>query len=465
MSKDQFDYYTVCENDTLSDIGQRNGITWHSIADLNGINDPRDLRPGQRLKIPIKQGKIRVHVLDADHNPLSGLEYLIQSGEKLVSGITSTGGAIEEFWPSAVGNEVEISVRKLSGEWKKIYSTVSTDAEKLVTLVSPRLKLTTEMQPHPSNSADAAHTPTARKKAAPSGKQTSSKFVPDKGIKTQQTIDHKEASRTLVTSDDATFDDFLDKYTGEQITEEDYKDAAKELACKVSVIKAVHETEVGAGSFVTINGRVVPKILYERHYFYKLTGKKYWDSNPDLSFPVGFYSPGSKYIKKKETLTKTDGASQDVEVWVKFNQNKDKDHAAEAETGKQLLAEGTLTKERDTYGIFSYRRLCKAFKLDATAALQSCSWGAFQIMGTNYKTLGYASVQEMVRALSRSERPHLKGFIKFVKANSVLLRAVQQEDFTTFAKHYNGPSYRENDYDGKMRRNFGKFEKLSRGEI
>jgi hypothetical protein len=130
-----------------------------------------------------------------------------------------------------------------------------------------------------------------------------------------------------------------------------------------------------------------------------------------------------------------------------------------AETGKQLLSERVLTKERDTYGTFSYRRLRKAFKLDATAALESCSRGAFQIMGSNYKSLGYASVQEMVRDLSRSERPHLKGFVNFVKADPILLEALQHHDFTIFAARYNGPQYKENDYDGVMKRHFDELEK------
>lgn len=456
---DEFTDYVVQEHDTLSGIGQKNGVAWQDIASVNGIHDPRSLRPGQHLKIPAKVGKLHAQLLDAEHNPLSDVHYQIKSPSVSVTGKTPANGRIDDFQPTALGQNVEFYVQKLTGEWKKVYETTTHTVDRLVTLVSPRLKLSTETQLHPVKASSPQEAPAPGPKAAPTGNQTPSRFAPDKGVKTQQGTDKDGASTTKVTSDDASLDEFLDKYTGDPITEDDYKDAAKELACKVNVIKAVHETEVGAGSFMIVDGRTVPKILYERHYFYRLTGKKYWDTNPDLSYPVGYYFAGTKYLKKTRTLTKSDGTSADVDVWVPYNKKKDKDHASEAETGKQLLKDGVLTAERDTYGTFSYRRLRKAFRLDPAAALEACSWGAFQIMGANYKMVGYASVQEMVKDMSRSERPHLKAFVKFVKAQPDLLTAVQTQDFRSFASIYNGSSYAENAYDVKMKNHFDSLEK------
>ncbi|MGF6596743.1 murein DD-endopeptidase MepM/ murein hydrolase activator NlpD [Paraburkholderia sp. GAS448] len=461
MSDDLSEYYTVREHDTLSGIARSKGVAWQDIARENGISDPRTLRPGQRLRIPRNAGKVHAHVLDVAHNPLSGVSYRIQSAGRTVSGKTSSSGQTDDFWPTAAGQKVEFFIKKLSGEWKKVYETTSHEIDKMVTLVSPRLKLAAETHPHPENIQASQLSPRPRPKAEATGQQTPSKFAPGKGIKTEQATEKDGTAIMKVTSDDASLDEFLEKYTGDPITEDDYKDAAKELGCKVNAVKAVHETEVGAGSFTIVDGRTVPKILYERHYFYRLSGKKYWDTNPDLSYPVGYYRMGTKYLKKTQKLTKTDGTSEDVDVWVRFDKKKDKDQATDAEKGKQLLDEGVLTKERDTYGSFSYRRLRKAFRLNETAALESCSWGAFQIMGANYKTLGYSTVQEMVRDLSRSERPHLKGFVNFVKADPALLKAIQKEDFTTFASHYNGPSYAENNYDGTMKRHFDDLEKAT----
>jgi LysM repeat protein len=47
--------YTVKRGDTLWDIAARllgNGNKWHSIADLNGVRDPKKLQIGQVLKLP-----------------------------------------------------------------------------------------------------------------------------------------------------------------------------------------------------------------------------------------------------------------------------------------------------------------------------------------------------------------------------------------------------------------------------
>ncbi|MEX3844712.1 N-acetylmuramidase domain-containing protein [Paraburkholderia sp. BR10882] len=450
--------YVVQPGDTLSGIAQQKGVTWQAIAQANCIGDPRELRAGQTLKIPKrKSGKVRAHVLDADHNPLGNVSYRIKGADREVSGKTGAGGQTEDFWPSTQDETIEFLIQKLNGEWKIVHVTMSSMNDKLITLVSPRLKLTAQTVLHPKNAAVSEYGAKSGPKAAPLGSQTSSRFAPDKGVKTKLEEDKNGASVLKATSDDASLDEFLDKYTGDPICEDDYKAAAKSLSCNVNAVKAVHETEVGSGSFTIVDGRTVPKILYERHYFYRLSGKKYWDTNPDLSYPVGYYRLKKKYYKKSETLTKTDGTAAAVDVWVRYD-DKDKSHAAGAETGKQLLREGVLLDDRDFYKD-SYRRLRKAFRLDDTAALESCSWGAFQIMGSNYKTLGYDSVQAMVRALSRSEKAHLDGFVNFVKADPVLLKAIQKEEFTKFASRYNGPSYAENDYDGKMKRNFDALQK------
>jgi murein DD-endopeptidase MepM/ murein hydrolase activator NlpD len=456
---DDSSIYTVQPGDTLSVIAGKKGVPWKDIARANEIGDPRSLQVGQQLRIPKRAGKITTNTLDAEHNPLPNASYRIRSGDKLVSGKTSKSGQLEAFWPDFEGQTVEIFFQKLNGEWKKVYETVAEETNKLVTLVSPRLKISMQTQPHPQNGESRSKPPQPAPKAPPAGDQTDSSFAPGKGVKTTQTADAAGAAAVKVTSDDASLDEFLDKYTGDPITEKDFEDAAKEIGCKVNVIKAVHQTEVGGGSFTTVDGRTVPKILYERHYFYKLSGGKYWDTNPDLSWPTGYYRLKTKYIKKTMQLKGEDGQTRDVDVWVRYNAKKDKDHAKDAETAQELIDDGVLTKERDTYGSLSYRRLRKAFKLDASAALQACSWGAFQIMGSNYKTLGYATVQEMVKDMSRSERPHLKGFVNFVKADPALVKAAKNEDFAAFASRYNGPTYKENDYDTKMKNNFDAFEK------
>ena len=43
-------YYTVVSGDTLSGIGQKLGVNWKHIADINNISSPYTIYPGQKLK-------------------------------------------------------------------------------------------------------------------------------------------------------------------------------------------------------------------------------------------------------------------------------------------------------------------------------------------------------------------------------------------------------------------------------
>lgn len=176
------------------------------------------------------------------------------------------------------------------------------------------------------------------------------------------------------------------------ITEEQYVKAAKILSCEVAAIKAIVLSETPRGAFDE-NGR--PSILYERHYFHRLTHGKY-DSNPILS---------------------------------------------------QKTAGG--------YGKYSeqYPKLNEAMKLDKNAALRSTSWGAFQIMGNNYKEAGHPSIESFIKAMDTIQG-QLDAFIQLIQNNALLKSALQNKQWTTFASIYNGPKYKENNYDTKMARNY-----------
>ncbi len=176
-----------------------------------------------------------------------------------------------------------------------------------------------------------------------------------------------------------------------ELTEQDYLDTAKELNCEPAVIKAVVEVESSGSGFLP-SGE--PKILYEPHIFSKLTNHKYDKTHPSLSY----------------------------RKW------------------------GTLP-----YGPVSvqHSKLASAVKLDREAALQSCSWGLFQIMGFNYKACGYGSVQELVNDAYRGIQGHLRMFLGFVKSEG-LVDELQRKDWAGFARKYNGPGYAINDYHRKI---------------
>lgn len=191
--------------------------------------------------------------------------------------------------------------------------------------------------------------------------------------------------------------EFIHFYNGDKIDDTDYEEAAKELGCEVAAIKAVAKTETGSyGSYFKFedNDDYVPAILFERHHFHKYTNGKY-DQFENISNPVaGGYGATS----------------------------------------------------------IQYAKLVKAYTLDKKAALKSASWGKFQILASNYATAGYASPEDFVFALSKSEKNQLKAFVSFIKADRVLLHSIRAKDWLSFAQRYNGP--RQKGYDLKMERNY-----------
>lgn len=104
------------------------------------------------------------------------------------------------------------------------------------------------------------------------------------------------------------------------------------------------------------------------------------------------------------------------------------------------------------YGKYSeqHAKLARAVEIDRDVALQSCSWGSFQIMGFHWRRLGYKSLQDFVNAMYKDEDAHLDCFVRFVQADPVLHMALKQKDWAEFARRYNGPNYAANDYDNKL---------------
>lgn len=180
------------------------------------------------------------------------------------------------------------------------------------------------------------------------------------------------------------------------LTDKDYQDAARLLQCEVAAIKSVAEVE-SAGSGFLPNDE--PKILFERHYFHRLTGGYFDKQFPDISNPV----PGG-------------------------------------------------------YGKYTdqHKRLAKASVLAREAALQSASWGKFQIMGANFKKAGFATLQLFINAMYSGEPAQLMAFCNFIR-NTGLLPALQRKDWKVFARGYNGPGYAKNQYDQKMAAAYRKY--------
>lgn len=105
-----------------------------------------------------------------------------------------------------------------------------------------------------------------------------------------------------------------------------------------------------------------------------------------------------------------------------------------------------------------YPRLNVAQSIDYELANASASWGLFQIMGFNHQACGFASALEFSQAMQVSEQAQLDAFVAFVEADVNLARALRANDWATYARLYNGPSYAKNNYDGKLAKAFAQWK-------
>lgn len=114
---------------------------------------------------------------------------------------------------------------------------------------------------------------------------------------------------------------------------------------------------------------------------------------------------------------------------------------------------------RGNYPRDSYPRLSAAIKIDATAALRSCSWGLGQVMGFNHELAGYGTAESMVKAFTISEGFQLGGMVAFIKAAG-LDDELRSHDWHGFARGYNGAGYARHGYHTKLKRAFEKWQKI-----
>lgn len=94
-------------------------------------------------------------------------------------------------------------------------------------------------------------------------------------------------------------------------------------------------------------------------------------------------------------------------------------------------------------------------------AIEACSWGAYQIMGYHWPSLGYPSAQAFRQAMETSEGEQLWAFVRFIEAEPALLKALKAKKWADFARLYNGPAYKDNLYDAKLAAAYARAERLA----
>ena len=176
--------------------------------------------------------------------------------------------------------------------------------------------------------------------------------------------------------------------SGTPLAGEDLEGVAGILGINKNHILAVIEVEGRAGFFSDRR----PSILFERHKFSKYSEGRFDSSHPSISSPrSGGYNEGTQY-----------------------------------------------------------QRFGLAHELDPTAALKSCSWGVGQVMGFNFHIGGFASVEHMVSDMMEGEGQQLHLMAQFIQ-HTGLADELRSQEWASFARIYNGPNFRANDYDTKLK--------------
>lgn len=185
-------------------------------------------------------------------------------------------------------------------------------------------------------------------------------------------------------------------YVQPALSKSDYQDLSDEFDLEIALVKAVMEVEsAGSGFLLKEPSPARPKILFEAHWFYKLTPKPVSRSRPDLS----------------------------SREW-----NRDLYKGGSDEWNKRLL---------------------DAMEFDEVQALKSASFGLGQVMGFNYTAAGCTSIQQFIEENFAGEYWQARHMMNFI-ANNRLLDELKRKDWQGFAQRYNGVSFWKNEYDIKL---------------
>lgn len=175
------------------------------------------------------------------------------------------------------------------------------------------------------------------------------------------------------------------------------KPFASQLGVKLAALIAVIEVESDGVTFATVDGKQVPVIRWEGHYFYKLLK----GAQREHAVREGLASPTAGAIKNP------------------------------------------------TSQVSRYRMLERAAAINSEAAYSSISIGVGQVMGANAKSLGFTSAKSMFDRARKSFAGQVDLMVRFIDKNS-LVDELQRLDWSAFARVYNGPNYAKGGYHTKM---------------
>ena len=80
-------------------------------------------------------------------------------------------------------------------------------------------------------------------------------------------------------------------------------------------------------------------------------------------------------------------------------------------------------------------------------------------MGFNHKVAGFATVNAMLKAMVKDEDAQLLAMANFIKGNG-LDGALRRQNWASFARGYNGPSFKKNEYDTRLAAAHAKYKTI-----
>ena len=182
---------------------------------------------------------------------------------------------------------------------------------------------------------------------------------------------------------------------------------AKSLDVLPAALLAVVEVESDGRIGAKVNGRMEPMIRFEGHYFYRLLPK------------------ALRAIARNQRL-------------------------AHPRAGRVVNPRHQARR---------WSKLKQAIKINRIAALSSVSWGVGQVMGSHWQWLGYGSVDALVQEARSGLSGQVRLMARFIR-KSGLVAKLNSQDWAGFARTYNGPGFRKNQYDRKLATAFARYQRI-----
>lgn len=179
---------------------------------------------------------------------------------------------------------------------------------------------------------------------------------------------------------------------------------AAEIKVEPAVLRAVAQEESGGQAFAMVNGRKMPLIRWEGHYFdQRLKGAQRAEARR-----LGLASPTAGKVKNPKS-----------------------------QPARWAIVE-------------------KAMRINRQAALESFSIGVGQVMTAHWKVLGYKSVDEMIVTARGSVGGQIAVMAQYI-VKFGLVDELQRKDFTAFARGYNGPGFAKHGYHTRIAKAYARF--------